>query len=246
MSPSSARPARSGGSCSRCSRRAASRPPRSSRSPRARSAGDELAGVGDGPAADRRDDQRLRHRALLRRRRRPRASGRRASSPPARSSSTTRAPGGWTRDVPLVVAEVNPEALDDGHSGHRRQPELLDDGDDAAAEGAARRLRPDARSSRRATRRPAAPGRRGSTSSPRRCPLLHEARESLIGDGAEAIAAIEHSRPRRPARLQRRAAARRGRRRRLHRRGAQARQRVAQDPRRSPTCASARPACACR
>ena len=51
-----------------------------------------------------------------RRRRRPRASGRRASSTPAPSWSTT--PRSWRRDpeVPLVVAEVNPEALD-GHQG---------------------------------------------------------------------------------------------------------------------------------
>ena len=57
----------------------------------------------------------------------PRASGRRASRRPAPSSSTTRSPGGWTREVPLVVSEVNPDALERDRPRDRRQPQLHDD-----------------------------------------------------------------------------------------------------------------------
>ena len=60
---------------------------------------------------------------------------------PARSSSTTRRAWRMHDDVPLVVTEVNPDALD-APPGHRREPELHDDGRDAAAQGAARRVRP--------------------------------------------------------------------------------------------------------
>ena len=52
----------------------------------------------------------------------------------------------WRMDpeVPLVVSEVNPDALDAGvPQGHRRQPELHDDGRDAPDEGAGPRVRPD-------------------------------------------------------------------------------------------------------
>ena len=52
--------------------------------------------------------------------------------------------------------------------GDRRQPELHDDGRDAAAEGAARRVRPDVARRDLASRPPAARGRRASTSWPRR------------------------------------------------------------------------------
>ena len=45
-------------------------------------------------------------------------------------------------DVPLVVSEVNPEALERGAQGHHREPELHDDGRDAGPQGAARRRRP--------------------------------------------------------------------------------------------------------
>ena len=69
---------------------------------------------------------------------RPRASGRRASPRPARSSSTTPRAGAWSDDVPLVVSEVNPEALA-AHQRHHRQPELLDDADGRRAEAAPRR-----------------------------------------------------------------------------------------------------------
>ena len=44
-------------------------------------------------------------------------------------------------DVPLVVAEVNPQALRTDPQGHRRQPQLHDDGRDAGAQAAARRGR---------------------------------------------------------------------------------------------------------
>ena len=45
-------------------------------------------------------------------------------------------------DVPLVVSEVNPEAIREAPQGDHRQPELHDDGRDAGAQAAARRGRP--------------------------------------------------------------------------------------------------------
>ena len=60
---------------------------------------------------------------------------------PARSSSTTPRRGAMDPDVPLVVPEVNGEALALDPEGDRRQPELHDDGGDAGAEAAARRGR---------------------------------------------------------------------------------------------------------
>ena len=50
-------------------------------------------------------------------RRAPRSSGRRGSPPPARSSSTTRRAWRMDPDVPLVVAEVNPDAVGDHPKG---------------------------------------------------------------------------------------------------------------------------------
>ena len=66
-----------------------------------------------------------------------------ATLPPGPSSaaaswSTRAATGGWTPSVPLVVPEVNPDALRD-HHGHHRQPELLDHADGRGAQAAARR-----------------------------------------------------------------------------------------------------------
>ena len=58
----------------------------------------------------------LRPRALQRRRRPPRASGRRSSSRPAPWWSTTPPRSARDPEIPLVVAEVNPEALE-GHKG---------------------------------------------------------------------------------------------------------------------------------
>ena len=46
-------------------------------------------------------------------------------------------------DVPLVVSEVNPDAIADARKGHHRQPELHHDGRDAGAQAAARRGRAD-------------------------------------------------------------------------------------------------------
>ena len=133
-------------------------------------------------------------------------------------------------DVPLVVSEVNPDALARATGGHHRQPELHDDGRDAAAQGAARRVRPARAWSPRATRPRAAPGRRASTSSPPRCPSAGRHRRAAH-DGATAMRRVEHSVHAEHARLQRRAAARALGDDGLHRRGAEAPQRVAQDPR---------------
>ena len=68
-----------------------------------------------------------------------RANGRRSLPPQARSWSTTLRTGACTTTIPLVVAEVNPDALDvdqgPGSLAHHLQPELLDDADGRAAEG---------------------------------------------------------------------------------------------------------------
>ena len=122
---------------------AASRPPSSSRSPpSARPAseldsGDEL----ECRALARRVDPGLRPRALL-------APAARVSAEWApqfvdgrrRRRRQHAASGAMHDDVPLVVSEVNPDALD-GHHGLDRQPELLDDADDGRAEADPRRGR---------------------------------------------------------------------------------------------------------
>ena len=88
---------------------------------------------------------------------------------PAPSSSTTRRPGGWTREVPLVVSEVNPE------DAGRRSP--------ASSPTPTAPPWPPCRSSRRSTTQPASrrcrsttfqavsgsAGRRASRRSPRSC-----------------------------------------------------------------------------
>ena len=110
VSPSSARPARSGGSCSRCSRRAASPPSEIVPFASARSAGRELPGVGD-------------VRRAARRRRSPASTSR--CSPPAAATSREWAPrfaaagaivvdnsSAWRMDprVPLVVSRGQPRS----------------------------------------------------------------------------------------------------------------------------------------
>ncbi len=81
-----------------------------------RSAGRELEGGLVVQRAQRRVDPGLRYRAVLRRRRPPRASGRPGS--PTRAPSVIDNSSRWRMqdDVPLVVSEVNPDALD-GHHG---------------------------------------------------------------------------------------------------------------------------------
>ena len=158
-----------------------------------RSAGRELDGA-DEPvrAAGRRHDRGLRRRAVLRRRRHARARGRSGSS--THGAIVVDNSSAWRMhdDVPLVVSEVNPGALE-GHRGHRRQPQLHDDGRDAAAQGAARRLRaardgghelPGRRRRRAEGHRRAGrpgPGARRRTST--RCAT----------DGAAAMRRVEHS-----------------------------------------------------
>ena len=73
-------------------------------------------------------------------------------------------------DVPLVVSEVNPEALD-GHRGHRRQPQLHDDGRMLPLK-ALHDVYGLAGWSPRASRPPAARARRAWTSWPRQVPGL--------------------------------------------------------------------------
>ena len=125
-------------------------------------------------------------------------------------------------DVPLVVAEVNPEALE-GHNGHRRQPQLLDDADGGGAQADPRRGRASSGSSSPPTSRCPAPARSAVEE-------LHDQARAVIEaeelPGARGLPA--------PDRLQRDAPGRvvQGRRR-LHHRGAQDDGRDAQDPRRA-------------
>ena len=122
-------------------------------------------------------------------------------------------------DVPLVVAEVNP---DDARrpQGDRRQPELLDHADGRRAEAAPRRGRD------RAPRDRHLPGglrhRQGGVDE------LRDQSRAVLDDERSGRLGLPA-----PDRLQRAAAGRQlRRRRRPHRRGAQADQRDAQDPRR--------------
>ena len=173
------------------------------------------------------------------------ASGRRSSSPPARSSSTTprlahgrRRPAGRRRGQPRGARRRT--------QGHRRQPELHDDGRDAAGQGAARRVGHDARWSPRATRPSAAPGRRAIDELAAQVPVLHETstRSSTTARSAARASSRASTRTRSPS-TSCRSSATLGERR-LHRRGAQDDER---DAARSSACRSSRsrrPACACR
>ena len=149
-------------------------------------------------------------------------------------------------DVPLVVSEVNPDALE-GHQGHRRQPELHDDGRDAAAQGAARRLRParDGGHELPGRRRRGAEGhRRARRPGPGRSSQdIDAARQRRRGRDAPRRARA--STPTRSPSTSCRCSATLGERG-LHRRGAQAPERVAQDPRHPRPRRLAARACACR
>ena len=94
-----------------------------------------------GPGAHRRGRRhrrlrRARHRAVLGRRHRLAWRWPRGSPPPGPPSSTTRRRGAWTPTCPLVVPEVNAQALAVDPQGHRRQPELHDHGRHAGAQAA--------------------------------------------------------------------------------------------------------------
>ena len=177
--------------------------------------------------------RRRRRRAVLRRRRRARGRTRPRRSRPARSSSTTRPRSGWTTDVPLVVADVNPHALAH-HRGVVANPNC-----------STMQLMPVLRPIRDAV------GLEHVTIATYQA-VSGTGQHAIDGLRAETARAARRRRGgagRLPApdRVQRdpRGGLVRGRRR-LHRRGAEARQRVAQDPRAARTCACRRPACACR
>ena len=199
-----------------------------------RSAGRELDGV-HRPAAHRRDDPGLR----------PRAS--------SRAGATTS--GEWAprfvdagavvvdnssafrrdHEIPLVVSEVNPEALD-GHQRPDRQPELLDDAADGRAQADPRRGRdraPDRLDLPVGVghRRQGGRGARGADARRR-----SHGEEPPAPDGLPAPDRVQRARRRRQLR----------RRRRPHRRRAQDDVRDAQDPRRRGDRDRASPARACR
>ncbi len=157
-----------------------------------RSAGREMPGIGTVLPLARGDDRAASTSRSSRPAAAPRASGRRASPRPARSSSTTRARGGWTRSVPLVVSEVNPDALARIERGIVANPNCttmvimlpLKALHDAFG------LREIVATSFQAA---GGAGQKGMDELAAQVPLVHAAREQLVGDGAAAIAAIEHS-----------------------------------------------------
>ena len=177
----------------------------------------------------------------------PRASGRRAFA--AAGAIVVDNSSAWRMDprVPLVVSEVNPRrARRRIERGHRRQPELHDDGDHAAAEGAARRASACARSSRRASRPRAAPARRAWTSSRRRCRWCTKRASTLVERRRRGDRRDRALRARGPARLQRRAVAGVARRATATATRSSSSSTSRARSSSSPSCASARPACACR
>ena len=187
-----------------------------------RSAGSDDRGRRRRAAADRRDDPGLRPRDLLRRRRDLAASGRRASPRRARSSSTTRSQLADGRRRAARRRRGQPGRARRRAQGDRRQPELLDDADGRRAEAAARRRRHRAARGLAPTRRCPARARRASTScSEQTHAVLHgaEPRRSRSTPHQIAFNVLPH-------------AGTFARRRRPHRRGAQADRRDAQDPRR--------------
>ena len=127
--------------------------------------------------------------------------------------------------------------------GHRRQPELHDDGGHAAGQGAARRLRPDGDGLHllpgRRRRGPEGHGRapRPGRPRPRARPRQRRRRGRRVGRGEG---------PRQGAGLQRRAVAGHGGRGRLQRRGDEAAATSRARSSTSPASTSRRPACACR
>ena len=192
-SPSSAPPAPSAPIMLRALARARLRGRRARRrSPASARAGRELDGDDGRPAAHRRHVDGLRPRAVLAPAARPRASGRRASS--TRGAVVRRQLLGcrMDADVPLVVAEVNPEAIDGAPQGIVANPNCTTMVVMLPAQGAARPLRPDARWWPRAFRPPAARARRASTSSPRRSDAVGGHRRARH-DGASAAAEVKHS-----------------------------------------------------
>ena len=150
-------------------------------------------------------------------------------------------------DVPLVVAEVNPEARRRSPQGHHRQPELHDDGRDARPRAAARGPQAWSVSWSAPTRRCRAPASPASPSWMARCARAVEHAAELTFDGR----AVDFPAPGqvRPAhRLQRGAPGRVARRRRDATRPTRSRS-SATSPARSSTSPSSRsraPACGCR
>ena len=136
-------------------------------------------------------------------------------------------------DVPLVVSEVNPHALDPPAEGHRRQPELHDDGGHAGAQAARRRGRAAAARRQHLPGGVAAPAWPAWTSSTSRSARWSTAPTGLTHDGdAVEFPAPAQVRPARSPSTSIPFAGKVARRRlRRDRRGAEAPQREPQDPR---------------
>ena len=227
--------------------RSAAFPARRGRPVRLRALGRQGARRRDGRSQPlrRRHDRRLRPRAVLRRRRHVARVGAAVRRRAARSSSTTRAPGGWTPTSRSSSPRSTPTALDDTRKGIVANPNCttmvvmlpLKALHDAFG------LRAMVATSFQAA---GGAGQKG----------IDELAAQVAPLAADVDAARRRRRergargrargPREHARLQRRAAARHDRRGGLHRRGDEAPQRVAQDPRHPGPARSRRPACACR
>ena len=200
-----------------------------------RSAGKDARRRARRPAAARRHDRGLRPRAAsapaARHRARVGAALRRARRD--RGRQLQRVPHGPRR--PAGRREVNPEAVGDARKGIIANPNCTTMVDHAAGQGAARRLRPDTRWSATSFQAAGGAGQKGIDELIGQVATVGEDVDQLINDGAAAARQGRAQRPRQHARLQRRAAARHPGRAGLHRRGDEDPQRVAQDPRASPS-----------
>ena len=243
-SPSSAPPARSARSCCACCASAwRSRPRRSSRSPRsARSGASSTAGWWSQPL----DDETIQgfdvalFSAGATRSREWAQRFVDAGAVVVDNSSAFR----MVDEVPLVVSEVNPEALD-SHSGIVANPNCTT----MVAMLPLKALHDEFELREMVATSYQAAGGAGQKGidelAAQIAPLAVGCRAAVRrrrGGGGQGLAL----RARRDAGVQRRAAARHARRRRPHRRGAQAARRVAQDPRPARPGGVADCACACR
>ena len=149
-------------------------------------------------------------------------------------------------DVPLVVAEVNPEDLARPAARDRVVSQLHDDGARHRARAAAQGGRASTAWSSPPTSRSPAPGAPGITELEEQWSKFAGDTESLRRAGAIDGFVVAGRGVVEADRRQRDPARRFGEGGRLHERGVEARVREPQDPRTTTRCASPPPACACR
>ena len=168
-----------------------------------------------------------------------------ASSPAAPSSSTTRRAWRMDPDVPLVVSEVNPEAIDDARKGIVANPNCTT----MVVMLPAKALH-DAfgMTAMVATSYQAAggAGQKGIDELAFQVPVLHDDIDMLVNDGAQAARRVESSIHENTLAYNVVPLLGTLGDERLHRRGDEAPEREPQDPRPAGPRGLARPACACR